>query len=305
MMTFKELVEQGYLSEALHQELHDIIDRPEQERGSSTSAKLWNPKLNEFTKKARALIKDGQDTGMESDKPKKGSSRAVFFPTEHKPIHIDGVSTKQPTVVKIAFPGALDRYSGSSRLLGEHQNSIESDNFTKARHSVLSPDYEKGEGHYKYNEHGVTAPVLGEHPDNHWLEMGRAEKMTGKKFKELTVTDSHPKGISFKDFSTALQNDHQEAHGQHVGYDGLDHVRRHPLFRHMQDFVNETGNHPGDLREANTGVWKHPVTGKEHIVATDFGFSNDVSHLYAKAFRNKDNARDEKFKARERNYMGI
>lgn len=278
MIRFRDL-----LTEALHKELQDILDEPENNR-DTTYGKTNQKKLNKFSSKVRDIANSGGDSGLEDSKPKKGSSRAVFFPKEHKDIVIDGVPAKQKTAVKIAFHGHLDKHTGDTHLLGEHQNAVESDHFTNKEYSVLSHDEHNK---YHYNENGVTAPVFDHHDDNHWLEMGHADKLTGKKFTELTKTESHPKGLKFDEFHEALQNDHKMAHGNFSGVDNHDHIRSHPLYENMQDFMHTTGNHPADLALRNMGVWKHPVTGKEHPVIRDFGYSNEIDKLYTKAWRNK------------------
>jgi len=133
----------------------------------------------------------------------------------------------------------------------------------------------------------VTAPVFDNHPDHHWLEMGKADKINKSKFKELTKTETHPKGLDFDHFTTALRNEHAEAHGQKTYENGEhDHLRTHPLYEATQDFMHSTDNHPGDLRLQNYGVWKHPVTGKEHPVIRDYGFSNNIAKLYTEGRRN-------------------
>lgn len=280
MLSFKDI---AFLTEELHKELQDVLNEPENNRDNSYG-KAHQNKLNNFTKKVRELSSRGEDSGLEDSKPKKGSSRAVFFPKEHKDITIDNVPTKQKTVVKVAFHGDLDKHTGSERLLGEHQNEVESDHFTRQNYSVLSHE---GGSTYTHNPHGVTAPVFDSHEDHHWLEMGHADKLTGKKFTELTKTESHPKGLKFEHFTEALNNDHRAAHGHATGIDDHDHLRTHPLYENMQDFIQTTGNHPGDLRLQNMGVWKHPVTGKEQPVIRDYGYSHEIDKLYTKARRNK------------------
>jgi hypothetical protein len=288
MLTFKELLAQKIITEAIHKELQNILDEPETDRGDRPAVYSHQKKLNTFVKTFKSLVDTGEDTGLEGGTPKKGSSRAVFFPKEPRKIHIDGKPVEQHTAVKIAFSGALDKHTGSHMLLGEHQNEIESDNYTRKAHSML---VEGRDGHYTTNEDGVTAPVLGTHPDNHWLEMAKADKMTAGKFKSMTKTDSHPKGLDFNHFVGTLQHDHAEAHGKThfsgVSSDDREKTREHPLFQNTQDFMYSTDNHPGDLRLQNYGVWKHPVTGKEHPVIRDYGYSNQIAGLYAKANRKK------------------
>jgi hypothetical protein len=295
MLTFKELLMQSIITEEMHQELKSILDEPESDR-YSTAVNGHQKKLNRFVKKFKELTTNNIDTGLEDGKPKKGSSRAVFFPKEPKQIHIDGKPTSQHTAVKVAFPGNLDQYTGDAKLLGEHQNNIESAWYTRNVHSMLR---EVGSGHYTYNENGITAPVFDSHPDNHWLEMAKSDKLTKAKFKSLTKCDTHPKGLDFDEFTSALREDHSLAHGQRRASSGLsgeesDHIRQHPLYESTQEFMYNTGNHPGELRLQNYGIWKHPITGKEHPVVRDYGFSNDIAKLYSQAQHKKFNILERK-----------
>lgn len=288
MITFKQLLEQNLITEEIHKELQSILDEPETERGARPAVLSHQKKLNKFVAKFKGLVNTGEDTGLEGGTPKKGSSRAVFFPKEPRKIVIDGKPVEQHTAVKIAFPGALDKFTKSHKLLGEHQNEVESDHYTRQAHSML---VEGKEGHFTTNEDGVTAPILGDHPDNHWLEMAKADKMTASHFKKMTKIPSHPKGLDFNKFVGSLQKSHDEAHGAQsyssVSDEEHEHIMQHPLYQKTEDFMHSTGNHPGDLRLQNYGVWKHPVTGKEHPVIRDYGFSNDISKLYKKARLNQ------------------
>ena len=288
MKTFAQILKENniILSEEMHQELKDILDSP------TTSIKGRNSKLNTFTGKVQDLAKRGEDNGLEDGRAKKGSSRAVFFPKEHDDITVDGIKTKQPTAVKIAFPGTLDKYHSSDRLLGQLQNENEADNYSRQSYSVLRHQPEKGEHHYATNPEGVLAPVLSNHEDHHWLKMGRANSITKGRFKKLTVTESHPNGLNFDHFTEALNNDYNAAHGQHSGIDKHDKVREHPLYEKTQNFINDTGQHPGDLRIQNYGEYSHPVTGEKSPVIRDYGYSNnnDIPKLYAEGFKNQRNA---------------
>lgn len=297
LITFKELLEQGFITEELHSELKGILNEPENDResGGYTPGKLWQKKLTKFSAKVKDLSKRGEDSGLANvglagSKPiqKNGSSRAVFFPAEHKHITIDGVSTHMPTAVKVAFPGQLDKYTGDSHLLGEHQNRVESDQYSNNEYGVLhhTSGGRPGDIDFHHNPHGVLAPVLDHHEDHHWLEMAHAGNITGKGFTELTKTESHPKGLKFNDFRQALLNDHAAAHGQHSGNDEHDHLRTHPFYEGMQNFMQDTGGHPADVNLGNLGEFTHPVTGKKQVVYRDHGFHEDIAKLYTKARRN-------------------
>lgn len=271
------------LNEELHPELKDILHDEVNNK--------WNQKLTRISKKMRELTSRGESTGISGDKPKKGSSRAVFFPTSPKKIKVDGRETDAHTAVKIAFKGTLDNHTGDDRTLGEHQNELESDHFIRQHHAILAHNPHTGE--YETNPNGVTVPVFDNHEDHHWLETGIARDMTKKDFKESTKLPSHPKGLDFDKFHTKLQKDHAEAHGDRhwssLSKEDEAEIESHPLYEHVTDFIQNSNNHPGDLRKQNWGMWKHPITGKEHPVIRDYGYSNEIAKKYAKARRNMAN----------------
>lgn len=282
--TFQAMLKMNILDEELHKEIQGILNEPENDRESRPGAKLAQDKFNRVTKKVRELSKRGEDTGLQDGKPKKGSSRAVFFPSEHKEITVDGKTAKHPTVVKVAFHGTLDPHTGDSRLLGEHQNEVEADNYHQREHSTLIPNHD---GSYTHNPHGILAPVLDHHPDHHWIEMSHVDNMSGSKFTQLTKTPEHPKGLKHAEFKRALENDWDAAHGRHSGEDGLDHVRSHPFYEAVQDHMYSSDMQPHDLDLRNMGSWKHPVTGKEQPVIRDYGFNKNIAKLYTQARKNK------------------
>jgi hypothetical protein len=275
--------------------MYDIIleeIHPDIQKAMDSDTNVKN-KLNAVTTTARKLIKAGVDTGMESDKPKKGSSRAVFFPKDHKEFTLDGVKTKSPTAVKIAFAGTLDKHHGESSLLGEDQNEKESDHWVNKEYGIHHLDHNSG--HHVSNKHesgGILAPVFGTHPDNHHLEMGRVTKLNTKDLAEATKNKEFPKGLKHSEIKDALMHEHNQAHGQRVGYgsthsdEHLEKVKEHPWVEHTIDMMHNTGMHPGDLNTGNMGIYHHPVTGKKHAAIIDWGFSNDIAKKYTLARRN-------------------
>lgn len=286
----KDLIQEAYenmygksiiLTEAVHAAIQSIMDDPDIHPRN---------KLSTVTKKVRELIKAGEETGLESDKPKKGSSRAVFFPTEHKEITVDGVKTKTPTAVKIAFPGLLDKYHSEPTIMGEDQNAIEADNVINKQYGVLGRNNVTGE--YKTNQYGLLAPVFSAHPEAHHLEMGRVEKFNTKDFVEATKNPEYPKGIKPSEFRDALEYHHNMAHGvRHISAhdnsdDHLEHISNHPFVQNGIDMMNDSGMHPGDLAPRNMGIYVHPVTGKRHPVVIDWGFSNQIAKKYTEARKN-------------------
>jgi len=262
-----------YLSEDVHSEITDVLD-------SQYPAKS---KLNLITKKVRHLISKGIDTGLEGDKPKKGSSRAVFFPKDKKPVTVDGVNTSIPTAIKIAFHGALDNDTGSPYLLGEHQNEHEGDGMHQF-HAIIRNIHDRG---YVTNHDGVVAPVLSNHPEHHWLEMFRTPDISKSKFKQLTKTKDMPNGMDFDRFSNVIMNDYDLSLGKRPRYSKdkeHDAYMEHPLTNNVLYFSANTGTHPGDITTIhNWGVFTHPVTGKESPVIRDYGYNDTVAKLYHKA----------------------
>jgi hypothetical protein len=282
MLSFSEFMNSEYVfTEELHPEITSALD-------SGTSS---NHKLNHITKTIRGLIKNGHDTGLEDSKPKKGSSRAVFFPKDKHKLNLDGHDTEMHHVVKVAFPGTLDKHNHSGKLLGEHQNAVESDHFTNHHYGIIRKK-DHGSGYETNHEGGVLAPMLGSHEDDHHVHFGKVHPLKGSDFKDLTKTPSHPKGISHKEFHEAMMLHHDDAHGtaRHVSSvdrKRIEHNQTHPLVEKMNDFAQTTGNHPGDMRPANMGIWHHPVTGSKHIVMSDYGFSHDVAKHYQDARKNQ------------------
>ena len=192
------------LYEEVHTEIMDILD-------GQYPAKN---KLNLMAKTVRNLISKGVDTGLEDDKPKRGSSRAVYLPKDKKPITLDGIKTSLPTAIKIAFHGALDDDTGSNQLLGEHQNKHEADSM-HLYHSIIKPD---SNNNYTTNTDGVIAPILSYHPEHHWIEMPKVTDLKKSKFKELTKSKELPNGMDYDKFSKVIMNDYDMSVGKRPRY---------------------------------------------------------------------------------------
>jgi hypothetical protein len=290
MKTFSELREsidkQNYsgdigsyvLSEEIHQKIQDVMDSE------------MNPsrKLNAVTKTARELIASGQETGLESDKPKKGSSRAVFFPKDHKEIELDGHHVKTPSAVKIAFHGTLDHHTNSDTLLGQDQSEVESDHWVNHHYGIIREGDEKGKWETNADT-GILPPHFGHHDEFHHIEMGKVEPITAHGFKSATKHSDFPNGITHTEFHDAVRHNWQQAHGQkHYGItssERLEQLQEHPLVQNTTDFCLNTENHPGDFNKRNMGLWHHPVTGNKHVVISDFGYSKYIAKKYNAALK--------------------
>lgn len=264
------------LNEEIHEKLREVINNPDipSHGKHKAMASLY-----------RTLLKKGIDTGLENSKPKKGSSRAVYFPSEPDDITIDGTPTKMHSVLKIAYPGYLDKYNDSGSLFGEHQNLKEGDRYIQHMHSVLRPT---DDGKYEYNENGILAPVIHTHEDGHYLHMGRIDKIGPGEFKALTKTEGFPKGISHQDFYDALNHEYAQANPAYRHYtrksdEALEKIKEHPLVQAAQNFVFDNDAHPVDFHKGNMGIWTHPVTGKKHIVISDYGYDGQLAKEYQRA----------------------
>lgn len=259
--------------EELHQRIKDVLDDqhiPVRDKNNYVSGL------------ARQLINAGEDSGLEDSEPKQGSSRAVYFPSEHRKIKLDGHLVQTPTVVKIAFPGWLDRYNKSGSLLGEHQNQVESDPEV-TKHGVIR---RTKNGDYETNPQGILVPHFGNHEGNHWVELGRVEtlgELAPGAMAAVTKTEEMPEGLNHRRFSHVLDKGWSEAHGKRERWDDWENkIRNHPLVRKAEHLIGETGLNPGDFTEDNMGIWTHPVTGEKHVVISDYGYDNNVAkHYYA------------------------
>lgn len=272
------------LTEELHKNLQSILD--------DENIQPRN-KLSSVSREAKRLLNAGEDTGLEDSKPKKGSSRAVFFPKEPKKITVDGQETSAPTAVKVAFSGELDKHHGEDTTLGEDQNRKEGDYYLNKSYGILNHDSDTG--HYKssnLDSGGVLAPVFETHQADHHLEMGRVSKYNAKDVAEATKTPDFPKGLTHKEIKTCMEKEHADANGgrsYNMGFsdEHLEKVRQHPWVSDAIDMMHDSGMHPGDLDARNMGIYTHPITGKKHVAIIDWGYDNDIAKKYATARKNK------------------
>lgn len=264
---------QKALMEELHAKIKSILD---------DESIHPRDKNNYVSGMARQLIASGEDSGLENDQPRQGSSRAVYFPSEHRKIKLDGHDVQMPTAVKVAFPGYLDKYNKSGRLLGEHQNAVESDPEV-TKHGVI---VKNKDGSFRTNPNGILVPHVDAHHWDHWVEVGRVTPLADlapEAMMEYTKSESHPEGIAHYQFYDVLDRGWDEAHGKTIHWEPWEEkIKHHPLVKAAESMIADTGMHPADFTEDNVGVWTHPVTGKKQIVIHDYGYDNEVAkHYYA------------------------
>lgn len=267
------------LMESLHPEIQKIA--------SDTTG--YKSKQSRIASKIKDLTKRGEKTGLEGNSPK-GSSRMWMTHEDPAHVEIDGKPAQMKIGTKVAITAQLDKHRDKEKYpdsLGVMQNRDENgDHHVNNHHRVLSESSESP-NKFKTNEHGIFPPLLNHDHENHeWSEIGHSRDVSSGDFKRLTKCKTHPNGISHKDFCDALERSHNQRNGKYwKGSDyheeHLDHVSEHPLVQSFDEYHGNYGAPPHDYRQKkNMGVWTHPVTGKEHIVARDHGFSNEVQHAY-------------------------
>ena len=261
------------LTEELHPEIHQLL-------GAHINSYDRRSKITSIANRVRELTERGEQPGLTDDKPKQGSSRAVFFTTDHHEAKIDGVPAKIPHVIKIAIRGTLDRYrQPTAPLLGEMQSLHEIE--SSKEHSVLT----KGEdGNFTTNPHGFLPPLIDHEHRGKWMSVVKIAPITSRKFTELTKTPDFPHGLTHKTFLNAISYHYDNAHGYtNMSDPHMDDLILHPLVNNVLRYCAKTNTVPHDFERRNLGIWQHPVTGQEHIVASDAGFSFKVMLAYQAA----------------------
>ena len=286
--TLREFID---LLETAHPELQQVLKTPP---GYVSKAKL-------VAKKIKDLIGRGESTGVEEKMPK-GSSRAYVKETKPTSITIDGKNTSMHTGYKIAIPASLDRFHDKKKYydqsLGQMQNEVENgDHFLNSHYRILTKKENSDGHHFETNtESGIFPPLLEhDHDHNSWSHVAHVDKITSGKFRELTRNQEYPKGISHEEFCGALEREWNKDHGKwwHTGESNenrMDHIEQHPLVQKFLDHQRNYDAPPHDYRQkGNMGIWTHPITGEQHIVARDHGFNNDVMQAYKEARKNISN----------------
>lgn len=279
--SFKDFME-GVIVEELHPELKDIV----------SSVDVGKSKQARIATKVKDLTERGERTGIEGNMPT-GSSRAYLkHDTNHK-ITLDGKPAIIPVGTKVAIRATLDKhhkhndYDGHS--LGQLQNKAEAgDHWVNQNYRVFSEHPDKP-GEFKTNHEGIFPPLIDhDHETHHWSKVGHVKNIKAKEFQELTKTDTHPKGITHKDFTHAMNRFHERNNGKYYSHDAkreahLDHVDEHPLVQKFQDYHGNTGHPTYDYQQLqNMGTFHHP-DGHKMIVARDHGFDTDVHEAYVNA----------------------
>lgn len=136
---------------------------------------------------------------------------------------------------------------------------------------------------YVTNENGVLAPVLNKGKNGSWLEVAHVDKIDEDDNNEkLSKLLSHNgKNFSWNDIRTHLKMKYLDKH-----YIGNSELENHPLVKKFKNLMDKTDISPFDFTEKNIGIWKHPITKKEHVVLLDYGASKKLLNQYDTATEN-------------------
>lgn len=284
---YKEFIN-NIIVEELHPELQEIVKSSSgiqtNENGYPIPSKT---KQSRLSAKIRELTNRGESTGIEGNMPR-GSSRAYLQHDEPQEIILDGKPTKIKSGMKVAIRSGLDKYHVGLDSLGVMQNEVENGDWVMNKnHRILTETDNPGE--YETNEDGIFPPLF-EHDNEHheWSHVGHTRDLKRGEFEKLTKTESHPNGITHREFVNAMNRFHERANGRYwersdEAEKKLDKVDEHPLVQNFQRFHGNWGSPAYDYGHLkNMGVFEHP-NGSSHIVARDAGYNAEVAKAYQKA----------------------
>lgn len=276
--TFRNFTKE-FIAEELHPELSAVV-----------KSDIRN-KQAKIAQTIRSLVEKGENTGVEGKMPK-GSSRAYIPHITPENVNIDGKDAQMKIGTKVAIRTDIERHHEAANKgmpsLGAMQNEAENgDYFANDNYRILT---HRGGNRFVSNENGIFPPLLAHDQDKHlWSTVGHVRNITDKDWSKLTRTNDFPMGITHKQFHSTLDRFHNRNNGAYHSTSAenernLDKVEKHPLVQKFMDFHGTFGHPTFDYQQMkNLGVWKHPVTGEEHIVARDHGFSTEVMHAYSRA----------------------
>lgn len=232
----------------------------------------------------------------------KGSSRAYLKHVDRHETTVDGKPVNLETGTKVAIKAQLDKYHHKSdhdgMSLGELQNKTEGgDHWINRSYRILTKNNDD-KGYSSNKEAGIFPPLIDHDHEHHtWTHVGHARDLKGEgEFRKLTKSESHPEGLSHRDFCDALERQHNRNNGKHWEHPqpNLDKADEHPLVQKFNDYHGNTGHPPHDYRQIkNMGVFEHP-DGSKHIITRDHGFDSELAHTYQKARKNVNSGHRDK-----------
>lgn len=275
----------NFILEELHPNLMNII---------KDTSYHYSSKQARIAKEVRNLSANGETLGFVG-KERKGSSRAYFQEPEPHSINLDGQNTGISVGMKVAIRSPLDKFHQKhlfeNKSLGELQQEAENGDYFLNQHYRILTKHD--DGTYHTNEDmGIFPPLIDHDYENHqWSRVGSTPDVTQTQFKKLTITPEFPKGITHREFIETLIKHNRKNNGMHwtetkEKEDKYNKLVNHPLIEKFIDHQTTFGSLPDDYEQLkNLGVFTHPITGKQYIVARDHGYTNEVDKAYRNARR--------------------
>ena len=126
-----------------------------------------------------------------------------------------------------------------------------------------------------YYVEGIVARTFEHHPDNKWVEMELAQKLTKSKFKSIV-------GVNFEEYALAIKYHDSEINPKRFSIrkpDNFQDMWENEFISSMFDFMANYDIPPGDLQRLSTyGVVKRD--GQDTVVMIDYGLTRGVLDTY-------------------------
>jgi hypothetical protein len=159
--------------------------------------------------------------------------------------------------------------SGSARIAYE----VDGDKVLKLAKNAkgIAQNEAEGQGYLQHAYGDIITKRFENHPDDLWIEMEKARKITAAKFRSMT-------GVSLEDLQTYVQLVTNPQ--KYARYTGLDsHVRAmcddSDFVQMVTDMTGSMDMHPGDMGRPSTWGIVHR-DGQERVVMIDYGLTNGV-----------------------------
>lgn len=220
--------------------------------------------------------------GAVSKQTKQGSTRIVYFPVNKKRIIIDGVETLVDTVLKVAKPHTIERYTDRCDL-GIFQNKTEMSDI-HSKYGILVKNQDET---YTTNPNGILSPILNQDARGNWIEMLRLEPMTPYHFNGLTANQEYPAGLSFDNAMKTAQKYYSNlaklegiSHPDYIEEGLYQNIKQHPWMKLYLSWMEVNDMSPFDFVTKNLGYFSHPLTTEKTIGICDYGFSEEYDKYF-------------------------
>jgi hypothetical protein len=166
---------------------------------------------------------------------------------------------------------------GSGRIVYAVDNKMVLKLAKNAR-GIAQNNVESSLGNDSYIE-DICATVYDSHPDDHWLEMERAKKLTPQRFKQLLGFDVQQLGNYLYNYD---QENNSGRYRRSVDPNQVELIRNHDITRSLIELITNFNLMPDDLG-AITSYGEVMREGKPDVILVDFGYNDEVyMDYYAK-----------------------